>query len=506
MTKVLLRRIVPYPDESLRGYLIRLAQVNHTTPRKLYRLSSLFAGVDPKSLLMTTGKADLSNLCILTNLEEQRLLDLTFFNQLGKYANEEEAILRHISSFGTCSTAFCQVCPLCLFEQPYHRKIWEIRSVTTCFIHHCRLITNCPHCHKFISPIRHVVTHCSNCKYDLREGGIIKVLEYEAQLALTLNHKLFPSYSSKSLLPDEFSDLSFRHFLFMHVLFCFYFYQISSYKHNVHYLEVFKPAHLHEIAIKTYQMFNAWPRSYYSFLNDYRNVQKKYNSSILNEFGSFFIQVIKHFDSNDFKFVLIATRNYCEEEKIKSVDLKRTKKKIENFINPVDPKIMKIHLTQNNDEYISFKTAESILGIPVYLIRDLMLLGEIKVVRGNKDYRYCAMESIEKLKIIFERSIPTNRKNDGNEDIVAFQNIKKVLNYRLRVSQFIALIINNKIQSCSIIETETGFRRLVFYKNEVEQLVVNNYNSIGIKESLRNTKCNNMFITFMGGKRFYKEK
>lgn len=291
MTEVLLRRPVPYSDESLRGYLIRLAQVNHTSPRKLYKLSSLFAGVDPKSLLMTTGKADLSKLCALTNLDEERLLNLTFFYQLGKYAEEEEALLRHISSFGTCSTAFCQICPLCLSEQPYHRKLWEIRSVTTCFKHGCRLVTNCPHCSKFISPIRRVITYC-NCKYDLRKCKVIKVLESETQLAVTLNEKLFYSPSPNFLIPDEFSNLSFRHFLFMHVLFCFYFYQISTSKHNVHYSEVYKPAYLHEIAIKTFQMFIAWPSSFYDFLNDYRNVPKIYKSPTLKEFGGFFIKSV----------------------------------------------------------------------------------------------------------------------------------------------------------------------------------------------------------------------
>lgn len=479
MTEALLRRPVPYPDESLRGYLIRLAQVNYTSPRKLYRLSSLFAGVDPKSLLMTTGKVDLSKLCVLTNLDEQRLLNLTFFNQLGKYANEEEAILRHISSFGTCSTAFCQVCPLCLSEQPYHRKLWEIRSVTSCFIHHCRLISNCPHCHKFISPIRHVVTHC-NCKYDLRKCEVIKVPESEAQLVLTLNKKLFESSSPKSLLPDEISVLSFRHFLFMHVVFCFYFYKISIFKHNVHYSEVFKPAHLHEIAIKTYQMFIAWPSSFYSFLNDYRNIPKNYRSNTRKEFGGFFYQVVKHFESKEFKFILKSVRDYCEEENIKTVDLKKTKKKIENLISPVDSKEVKIKITQNSDEYISLKTAESILGIPVHLIRDLILLGEIVVVKGNKDHRYCALEDIEKLKELFGRKNPINEKVKGNEEVVPFQDIKIILNRRLCISQFIAIIINNKIKPCAINEGEVGFRRLIFYKTDVEQLVVNKL--ISIKE------------------------
>lgn len=468
MTEVLLRRPVPYPDESLRGYLIRLAQVNHTSPRKLYKLSSLFAGVDPKSLLMTTGKSDLSKLCILTNSDEQHLLSLTFFNQLGKYANEDEPILRHISSFGTCSTAFCQVCPQCLSEQPYHRKLWEIRSVTTCPAHHCRLISKCPECHRFISPIRKFVTHCK-CKFDYRECKITKVPEYETKLALILNEKLFNKQVINTLLSADIQELSFRHFLYLHILFCYYFYQISTSKVKVHYSEVFKPIHLHETAIETFHMFTDWPNSFYNFVNRYRKVPKNFKGmGIMDEFGMLFYQIIKHLESNEFRFVLKSLRDYCDEVEMSTINMSKIKIKLDEAMRPLNLRQMKIDLVHDKEKYISLKKAEMILGIPDYFVEDLIRMRELSVVKWGR--RYCEIKSLDKFKKCFEKSISLDKSILSNSDLVFFENIPKVLNYRIRTTQFIVLITRNKIQPCATLDERIGFQRLVFRKSDIESM------------------------------------
>ncbi len=501
MTEILLRRPVPYPDESLRGYLIRLAQVNHTSPRKLYKLSSLFAGVDPKSLLMTTGKADLSKLSILTNLDEQRLLDLTFFNQLGKYAHQEVEVLRHISSFGTCSMAFCQVCPLCLLEQPYHRKLWEIRSVTTCPIHHCRLISQCPECQRFISPIRRFVT-CCKCMFDYRKCKITKVPEFETKLTIILSEKLFNKQGLRTLLSDEIQELSFRHFLYLHILFCYYFYQISTSKVKVHYSEVYKPIHLHETAIETFDMFTDWPNSLYNFVNRYRKVPKNFKGmGIMDEFGMLFYQIIKHLESNEFRFVLKSLRDYCDEEEMSTINMSKIKIKLDEAMRPLILRQKKIDLIHNKEQYISLKKAEIILGIPDYFVEDLIRMRELSVVKRGR--RYCEIKSLDKFKKCFEKSISFDKSILSNSDLVFFENIPKVLNYRIRTTQFIVLITRNEIQPCATLDDKIGFQRLVFRKIDIE-LMFRKLGHISIYEVSKLLNVQQSRISYWKNKGFIK--
>lgn len=421
--------------------MIRLAQANNASPRKLYKLSSLIAGVDPKSLLMIIEKADISKLCELTNLDEDCLLKLTFFYQMGMYGDEDEQILRHISSFGMCTTAYCQVCPVCLHEQPYHRKLWEIRSVTTCPFHQCKLTTTCSKCQKNISPIRRFVTHC-NCGFDLRKYDIEKVPESETLLAIMMNERLFGRESSRYFLTGELQELSFRHFLYLHILFCFYFYQILSSQVKVNYSAAFKPIHMHETSIKTFQMFVDWSRSFYDFIDSYRKIPKTFeNSKLLKEFGMLHHQLIKHLDAKEYSFVLKSLLDYCNENKTQAAFLNKLKQKIDHTLSRTEKKI---DITQAKDKYVDFKTTEKILGISEYIIVDLMRMREIIVVKGRKGIRYCAIESIEKIEKCFKKNIPMKSLNINSEELVTFHEIQTVMNRKIRISEFIVAIIRKK--------------------------------------------------------------
>jgi hypothetical protein len=461
---VLINRVVPYPDESIRGYMIRLSQANRTTPRKLYKLSSLIAGVDPRSLLMITGKVDISKLCELTNVDEHCLLRSTFFYQMGMYGGEDEKILRHISSFGMCSTGFCQVCPVCLNEQPYHRKHWEIRVITTCHTHQCKLVSNCPKCKLYISPIRRFVTHC-NCGFDLRRCNIEKVPKSETFLAEWIYGKLLNTQSSYSFSSNEVQELSLRHFLYLHILFCYYYFQVTSSQVKVTYSKVFKPIHLHETTTRTFQMFADWPRSFHSFIDNYRTVPKSYKGNeIFKEFGMFHYYLIRHFGSMEYSFVTKSFLDYCEVKSAEVPFLKKLKKRIEMKLSQTEKSL---NVNPVDDNYVDMRTAVNILGISEYIIEDLIELGQIYMVQGKKGVRYCALESIRKIQKVYLDDVPLHT---DIKETVNFQHIQTVLNRKIRISEFIVALLDGKIKPCGTIKEEKGLNRLLFRISDVLEL------------------------------------
>ncbi len=60
-----------------------------------------------------------------------------------------------------------KLCPYCLTESAYCRKIWDWDLVKACYLHQCVLINKCPGCQKNIRWSRPVVTRC-RCGFDFR--------------------------------------------------------------------------------------------------------------------------------------------------------------------------------------------------------------------------------------------------------------------------------------------------------------------------------------------------
>jgi hypothetical protein len=57
-------------------------------------------------------------------------------------------------------------CPLCLIEKPYLRRIWSLKLLDTCSIHHCDLQRLCPNCDQIPGWDRGAPQEC-RCGFDL---------------------------------------------------------------------------------------------------------------------------------------------------------------------------------------------------------------------------------------------------------------------------------------------------------------------------------------------------
>ena len=154
---LLLRTPPPYEDESLAGYVIRLAQSNYySSPNWILRL----AGLPVNRQISLSSKAPIpSRLSQLIKLSDEQLKIMTSLPpQLAKVMDPfPYNIYKHA----------IDLCPKCLLESPYCRQIWDWNSAGVCGFHQCLLISSCAGCQKKIRWVRAGVTRCQ-CGFDFR--------------------------------------------------------------------------------------------------------------------------------------------------------------------------------------------------------------------------------------------------------------------------------------------------------------------------------------------------
>src|SRR6266542_1593281 len=165
----LLRTPAPQPDESLMGYILRLAESNYYEAPKCI--------LDLAGLKMDNLRNGWRKLC------DDRV-DFTLFKQITRLSEEEVNEMKHEiisdSDYEQCDAQWDvpinslrfnrpMVCSDCLRENPYCRKFWDLPVVTVCPQHHSLLLNMCPDCREPITWNRKSVSRC-RCGCDWREA------------------------------------------------------------------------------------------------------------------------------------------------------------------------------------------------------------------------------------------------------------------------------------------------------------------------------------------------
>src|SRR6185369_3103355 len=75
-----------------------------------------------------------------------------------------------------------KVCPNCLQDSAYVRKIWDLAIITVCPVHRCLLLDVCPNCEKSIPWVRARIS-CCRCDFDLRKCKTASVAEEDLAVA-----------------------------------------------------------------------------------------------------------------------------------------------------------------------------------------------------------------------------------------------------------------------------------------------------------------------------------
>ena len=167
-SKRLLLRPRPKTDESFLGFILRLAEFNDCdTPTWITREAGLTdIGSKPASIFNET--IDFSAFVRLTGID---VTDLEYL----KYPIDKNPNSTLRCLFYGCPVpqhvirlTHPKVCPQCMREESYCRRIWELAVITVCPTHRCLLLDKCPKCEKPISWNRQRIS-CCPCDYDWRD-------------------------------------------------------------------------------------------------------------------------------------------------------------------------------------------------------------------------------------------------------------------------------------------------------------------------------------------------
>lgn len=268
-TKLLIRR-EPKLDESFIGYLLRLAEINgYQTLSWILQLAGIKRYVQTKFSFAFDDSLDLTPLVRLSGVDYTVLSSLQYLS-----VNNPRRKMGEYSVFGSSVSQYMirlrypKICPTCLIEANYARKIWELAPVTACPLHNCMLLDECPRCMKRISWGRSSVSIC-RCKFDWREceTSTIKAEELELVRNIHMLCNLLPSVNERDRYigtnPLEVLDL--KHFLSA------LFFVASQYAGIIdtkgkHLAPSMRNAELHLLLCKAWKVFGNWPCSYFDFL------------------------------------------------------------------------------------------------------------------------------------------------------------------------------------------------------------------------------------------------
>ena len=178
----------PHHDESLSGYLQRLARANGLT------------GIDALKAFKQADDSDVNEW--IHHVDTPR--------SWSEAAVElRSPITRPFKIWSVRSTRFCAQC---LAEGGYWRETWEITLVTSCTFHRTELLDCCPHCSAKTRHNSMLDNRCKACGLPLGSHGAEECTRFASEPCQWLSSALEKAFYSPPLLDaGGLSGLPFNH-------------------------------------------------------------------------------------------------------------------------------------------------------------------------------------------------------------------------------------------------------------------------------------------------------
>jgi hypothetical protein len=316
---ILLRRPKPYVDEDLAGYILRLCQINrYSSPQWIYNLAEISHYAANGNFFDRTTR-DLSQLAQLLSIEESRLWKMAFGDSKSSKLVTVKFFGRPLPTYNL-SKQTAKVCPYCLAENPYCRKIWNLIPLTVCPIHHCLLIDICPQCDRPIRWDRNSVNKCKYCKLDWRDVRS-EILELPKTIP---SHLLFAACGLEKLGKAELQLIGDRHPILnlelehLVSLFTFVAGQLVDIGDTTGKFIATSRSNreLHDLFLSAWDYLKDFPQSFERFLEWRKNrvSHSDRDIGISKDFGNFYRRLYKNFPRHTFGFLHKAFENYLANQ------------------------------------------------------------------------------------------------------------------------------------------------------------------------------------------------
>ncbi|TPG70261.1 MerR family transcriptional regulator [Brevibacillus laterosporus] len=498
----------PYYDESLYGYLIRLTEVNNY-PKLKWILEMIDIGYLTKTKLFSTVDSvnySLSKLSDITGINEEELWKLTFVKEF-ENLDENQIVYSRIRTKRLFSRKI-KVCPCCLQENQYFRKVWELVSVTTCPKHEVFLIDRCPECKDFLKRNRSSVSKC-HCGYDLCDSSVVKVSKKNLRLTKLIH----------TLLGQQYHDLSVYTVLYslniwqLHKILLLIMFEIDGLPIHRQKVEIdqFSLEDNHKNFMFAFEVFNDWPKNFHEFLDNIspkQNWTKLRQVGVIKEYGAFFHNIYDNFLEQEYDFLRKSFEHYLKnnwtrghinrlpmfkndiEKKYLSMNEVCTNYGIsdKNIKVLVEEKLVEGTITNRGKTTIVLVDAQSMenyklrlentltlektvhyLGISEKTVRELIKESLFTAFRGPgiDGYKKWHIEKNSIEELFNKINMKVKEERIGSEiKTVNFYTIVRNPHYPCKFISFLKMILNGEIVPCKLNE-QAGFAKYDFDERDV---------------------------------------
>jgi hypothetical protein len=267
-----------FHDESFIGYMLRLAEMNEI-PKISWILEQVRFRNHYGSIYKFNSdfKVNTKTLSKITGVNEDSLNGLLYSHEQGMTRNVTGNIIVFVIPipYYFVLREKPKVCPLCLAQRNYCRKVWELSPITACLIHKCLLLDYCQKCKCEINWKRLKVSVC-NCGADFRDFSI-KILDNDEIKLGSYLYQIFnlSSVEGKIRFDYPLDELNVQDLLRVVFFFASH-YGRSPDLSGAHISTSFSNARLHEVLCKALNVFDNWAENYYQFIKWCREKDKSF--------------------------------------------------------------------------------------------------------------------------------------------------------------------------------------------------------------------------------------
>ena len=260
MKQQLLISLEPFEDECLSSYITRL------TIENLYDSVSWICkniGTTKDHLFdVQPDSPIIKELNKLTGVPIYKLNKLTYTFELNEGLIWIESIIdRH----------YGKICPNCLQENPYYRKMWNYKTVTACHKHKCLLVRQCTTCKKRISHYKENMETCS-CGTKLTEIEPIKADYLDTNYSRLIGQKV--NRLNTDLVNVEMYEKLMYTFSLEEILYLTeeFIRETCTYSNNYYSFGKIRDERegYLEFIRNIYQIFNDWPWGFRAYLDYFK--------------------------------------------------------------------------------------------------------------------------------------------------------------------------------------------------------------------------------------------
>jgi predicted site-specific integrase-resolvase len=493
------------------GYILRLTSLNWYD-KSIWLLKAV--GIDTTLIrsahaCVFSDSTDLSRLAQLANVRKEEVAKLLYppAKQRGAFS---QLVFCHPIPKYMIKVNCPKVCPECLRESNYYRKIWDLLPVTACPIHECLLLDECPGCAKRLSWFRKHVSVC-RCEQDWRTCPPVRVDETELTFVRRIYQLCDLECGSGGVAASDNNPLLKLNLedLVTAVASIAGQYAGINEARGRQLATSRKSEELHRLFVKGFNAYEAWPDNFYEFLDWIRESSNKQRQSSEShkDFGKFPYVLRSALRSPTFDFIRLAFEEYLKSrwdggvllrwalrltrdtfhqrkfisQKVAIRRLRISERLLYRFIKTGLLKVIIRSRRVNKQHLLEREEVEELrqqlelllraaevsrrLGIGRVKVRDLVRQGCLRVCdkfsgSGYKDWRFTA-SSVDDLLHAIENKVVESPAASTSTPLSFRKALSKLTRFRVGVGEFVKALLDGEITPNGRCE-KRGFNRFTF--------------------------------------------